>query len=216
MVSYCEYLQSRIDLIGEPVNEPRPDTTKGLQFKGQLNSDHEQPTRENDYIAALDQRREEAKIQARRIACYMKNTRLRDLAMPIEPLPIYHPFYGIIEPDMSLYPRNVKEFYALRTPESVHQRQVLAYLTELYNIPRHNWSMGTRQVSGTSRHVNETPHDRYHAINVFTLNETECYPTTVTQEHTSTVEDVQFYNPGRAVQYLEALLGLSEDHFSWP
>ncbi|KAH7140955.1 hypothetical protein EDB81DRAFT_900479 [Dactylonectria macrodidyma] len=214
MVSYCEYLESRIDLIRKSVNKLSPDTTQGLEIDTQTKTDHEQPMRENDYIATLHQRREEAETHARQVACYMTNTRLRDPAMPIEPLPAYQPSHGVIEPDMSLYPRDAREFYALRTPESVHQRQVLAYLIELYNIPCQNWSMSAPQVGGSSRHAKEASDDRCHKINVFRWNDAEGCPTDIEQKNSSTIEDALFYEAGRAVQYLEALLGLSEDQFN--
>ncbi|KAK7416912.1 hypothetical protein QQZ08_011830 [Neonectria magnoliae] len=82
---------------------------------------------------------DELKAESLRNTAYMRNTALRNPKYPIRPLiAILH--NGIVEPDPARFPRHADEFYALRAPTTDHQRRMLAYLADFYDIPHTHYN----------------------------------------------------------------------------
>ncbi|KAF5000584.1 hypothetical protein FDECE_11182 [Fusarium decemcellulare] len=62
------------------------------------------------------------------------NNTLRHPHSRIKPVASFHPDRGAVHPDLSLFPNNANEFYALRTCSTPHQQQMLHYLIKIYDI----------------------------------------------------------------------------------
>ncbi|KAH8175656.1 hypothetical protein LIA77_04074 [Sarocladium implicatum] len=95
----------------------------------------------NNRLDDFARRFDELKAESLRNTAYMRNTALRNPKYPIRPLiAILH--NDIVEPDPARFPRHADDFYALRKPTTDHQRRILAYLAEFYDIPyiHHNSS----------------------------------------------------------------------------
>ncbi|KPM42308.1 hypothetical protein AK830_g4276 [Neonectria ditissima] len=81
----------------------------------------------------------DANLQFRRISAYSRNNSLRNPTLRINPIASYQPGRGIIEPDVSLYPRTEKDFYSLRTPnfDKLLQRVAEMRQTSSQPVKRH-------------------------------------------------------------------------------
>ncbi|KAI3317676.1 hypothetical protein HD806DRAFT_362602 [Xylariaceae sp. AK1471] len=78
----------------------------------------------------------EMSARQEQLEAFVRNSRLRNPNLPIRPVVALRPFQGIVEPDPSYFPRHANEFYSLRNPATDHQRQMLAYLADFYDILR--------------------------------------------------------------------------------
>ncbi|KAK2005342.1 hypothetical protein LZ32DRAFT_503016, partial [Colletotrichum eremochloae] len=54
--------------------------------------------------------------------------------LPIRPVVVYRPEQGILEPELSKFPQNANEFYALRDPQTNRHRSMLEYLAIFYDV----------------------------------------------------------------------------------
>ncbi|KAK1973348.1 hypothetical protein LZ30DRAFT_743856 [Colletotrichum cereale] len=84
-----------------------------------------------DNVEAQNQRLE---AQIRQSHAYMRNNALKNPTLPIRPVVVYRPGQGILEPELSRFPRNANEFYSLRDPRSDRHRSMLAYLAAFYDV----------------------------------------------------------------------------------
>lgn len=105
--------------------------------------------------------------------------------LPIQPVVVRHPTLGtIVEPNLDLFPRNAKEFYSLRRPQSARLYGKLHYLITFYDVvlPSAKSTTSTDETSS---------------------------PSLSDDEDDESFEDDNHY----AVHVLEGILGLSEDNF---
>jgi hypothetical protein len=63
-----------------------------------------------------------------------RNKTLETPILEIQPLVVYRPGKGILEPKRAYFPRHAKDFYALRDPLSTHQFDMLLYRSEFYDV----------------------------------------------------------------------------------
>ncbi|KZL79581.1 wac domain-containing protein [Colletotrichum incanum] len=84
-----------------------------------------------DDVKAQTQRLE---AQIRQSHAYMRNNALKNPSLPIRPVVVYRPEQGILEPELSQFPRNANEFYSLRDPRTDRHRSMLAYLAVFYDV----------------------------------------------------------------------------------
>ncbi|GKT92447.1 hypothetical protein CT0861_09412 [Colletotrichum tofieldiae] len=84
-----------------------------------------------DNVKAQNQRLE---AQVRQSHAYMRNNALKNPTLPIRPVVVYRPEQGILEPELSRFPRNANEFYSLRDPQTNRHRSMLAYLAAFYDV----------------------------------------------------------------------------------
>ncbi|KAK2005929.1 hypothetical protein LZ32DRAFT_623330 [Colletotrichum eremochloae] len=86
---------------------------------------------QNQRLEAQNQRLE---AQIRQSHAYMRNNALKNPTLPIRPVVVYRPEQGILEPELSQFPRNANEFYSLRNPQTSRQRSMLVYLAAFYDV----------------------------------------------------------------------------------
>ncbi|GKT51805.1 uncharacterized protein ColSpa_11986 [Colletotrichum spaethianum] len=84
-----------------------------------------------DDVKAQNQRLE---AQIRQTHAYIRNNALKNPTLSIRPVVVYRPEQGILEPDLSQFPRNANEFYSLRDPQTNRHRSMLAYLAAFYDV----------------------------------------------------------------------------------
>ncbi|KAK1722922.1 uncharacterized protein BDZ83DRAFT_732255 [Colletotrichum acutatum] len=72
--------------------------------------------------------------EIRRSQAFTRNNALKNPTLPIRPVVVYRPGYGILEPEPSRFPRNANEFYSLRDPQTDRHRSMLAYLAVFYDV----------------------------------------------------------------------------------
>jgi hypothetical protein len=61
-------------------------------------------------------------------------TTLETLILEIQPIVVYRPGKGILEPNSLYFPRHAKHFYALRDPRTTRHFDTLAYLAKFYDV----------------------------------------------------------------------------------
>ncbi|TQN71120.1 hypothetical protein CSHISOI_04423 [Colletotrichum shisoi] len=108
------------------------DQTQRLEDQTQRLEDQTQRLEaQNQRLEAQNQRLE---AQIRQSHAYMRNNALKNPTLPIRPVVVYRPEQGILEPELSRFPRNANEFYSLRDPQTNRHRSVLAYLAAFYDV----------------------------------------------------------------------------------
>ncbi|KIH87589.1 hypothetical protein SPBR_05119 [Sporothrix brasiliensis 5110] len=81
-------------------------------------------------FAALRQ----AAAEQQRLTARLRNQLLSNPTLAIEPIAIFDETRGVVQPDMNLFPRHAKEFYALRNPQDGRQHAKLSYLVSFYDV----------------------------------------------------------------------------------
>ncbi|OHE90484.1 hypothetical protein CORC01_14212 [Colletotrichum orchidophilum] len=82
----------------------------------------------------LEAQNQRLEAQIRQSHAYMRNNALKNPSLPIRPVVVYRPEKGILEPELSQFPRNANEFYSLREPRTDRHRSMLAYLAVFYDV----------------------------------------------------------------------------------
>ncbi|KAK3333245.1 hypothetical protein B0T19DRAFT_120844 [Cercophora scortea] len=94
----------------------------------------------NDEVKALlSELSRETRATAHNTAALIRNSGLRNPALPIAPIMIYRPGGGggggVVEtPDPALWPRDAEEFYALRQPGTEREGRMVRYLVRFYRV----------------------------------------------------------------------------------
>lgn len=84
-------------------------------------------------LSAVEKDVREIKVEINRQNPYLRNSVMRNPTRPIHAIPILHPTTHVMAmPDH--FPKNAREFYSLRTPETNRQHQMLRYLIHFYDI----------------------------------------------------------------------------------
>jgi hypothetical protein len=123
----------------------------------------------------------EVRAESMRASARFSNYTLKNPTLRIAPLVTFVPGKGVVHPDLALFPRHAKEFYALRHPTTERSRRILDYLVAFYDIQLGDGGQGSGSESGD--------YDDDDAAEA-TANDSE-----------------------RAVELLEAILGINEDNF---
>jgi hypothetical protein len=79
----------------------------------------------------------EVKIASLRMAARFQNYTLRNPAMRITPVVAFNSFGEIVNPDPKHFPRNAKEFYAMRDTSNKRGANMLNYLVDFYDVQLH-------------------------------------------------------------------------------
>lgn len=151
-------------------------------------------------IGQLDGRLDDIRVEVIRMSARFQNNNLRNPILPISPVVAYRPHQGgIIQPSVSLYPKNANEFYALRFCETPRQRKMLDYLVDYYDAPKNllvptddslsddHCDTGLSSDSGHTSESSASSHDPY--------------------------EEPRATSQSNIVDFLEGILGLKEDNF---
>ncbi|OHW97035.1 wac domain-containing protein [Colletotrichum incanum] len=101
------------------------------EFKDDVKAQTQRLEAQTQRLEAQTQRLE---AQIRQSHAYMRNNALKNPSLPIRPVVVYRPEQGILEPELSQFPRNANEFYSLRDPRTDRHRSMLAYLAVFYDV----------------------------------------------------------------------------------
>ncbi|WQF76299.1 hypothetical protein CDEST_01313 [Colletotrichum destructivum] len=82
----------------------------------------------------LEAQNQRLEAQIRQSHAYMRNNALKNPTLPIRPVVVYRPEQGILEPELTRFPRNANEFYSLRDPQTNRHRSMLSYLAAFYDV----------------------------------------------------------------------------------
>jgi hypothetical protein len=95
---------------------------------------HQKFDRVDQRFEQVNERLDRVELLSMRTAARFQNYTLKNPILRIAPIPAYDPKQGIIEPNLDLFPRHAKDFYALRDPSTLRHRQILVYLVSFYDI----------------------------------------------------------------------------------
>lgn len=89
----------------------------------------------DDLQTRVYKRFEGLEIELKQSTAWLRNQRLKNPIMPIQPLVVWDTAKGGLNyPDPKLFPKNAKEFYALRTPKRSRHHRMLNYLVSFYDV----------------------------------------------------------------------------------
>lgn len=210
---YDDYIDARNrqeELIRDEFKSTRTSTERHVH--GLEDSVKKLRTEVHAQFASLDKRVNETQLGYIRMFAYSKNTNLRHPALPLNPIPSYHPKRGIIQPDAKFFPRNAKDFYSLRNCTSSRQREKLAYLIQFYDLPYKTWC-------SDSASEDENPSESNDFANSDSPENDEPLENDSPDQnddldrHCPILNDAVTHHSALAVDYLEGILGLNEENF---